>query len=533
MAPPPTHHALLSVVCEGLESWEKEMSKVELYERIRRDHRDEGLGVRALARRYRVHRRSVREALTSATPTERKVAERTSPALGPYRHKIREWLITDLSAPRKQRHSAHRIWVRLVTEEGATVSESTVRGYVAQVRAELAGSPADVMVPQTHLPGEQAEVDFGEFWAWIDGNYTRLWMFCMRLSYSGRAYHLAFANQATEAFLEGHVEAFAHFGGVPAGHIRYDNLRLAVLKVLLGRERLENPRFVALRSHYGFDSFYCEPGIAGAHEKGGVEGEIGRFRRNHLVPVPRVASLAELNALIAAADGADDDRSIGRRASTVGECAVEELAQLLELPADGFDHTTALSCIVDTKARINVRQCYYSVPARLCRKRLDVALGARQLKVSYQGRVVASHGRLIHRGAEDLVLDHYLEILAIKPGALAGSTPLSQARAAGVFTKGHDAFWEAARRSLGERDGTRALIGVLLLHRSLPGDAVEAGMAAALCIPSVDVEVVAVEARRALEPALAAVIPIGVRLGDRPAPSLGSYDTLLEGGGAR
>ena len=201
-----------------------------------------------------MHRRTVREALASATPPERKVEERSSPALGPFEALIREWLTADLTAPRKQRHTAHRIWMRLVDEHGASVSESTVRARVAQNRFELTGHAAGVTVPQTHVPGEEAEVDFGELWAWIEGVYTRWWMFCMRLSYSGRAFHLVFSNQATEAFLEGHVAAFGHFGGVPAGRIRYDNLKAAVLKVLLGRERLENPRFVALRSHYGFDS---------------------------------------------------------------------------------------------------------------------------------------------------------------------------------------------------------------------------------------------------------------------------------------
>jgi transposase len=508
------------------------MSRVELYERIRRDHRDDGLGVRALARRHRVHRRTVREALASATPPERKVAERSSPALGPYEGLIREWLTADLSAPRKQRHTAHRIWVRLVDEHGATVSESTVRARVAQIRLELTGHAAEVTVPQTHVPGEEAEVDFGELWAWVDGVYTRLWMFCMRLSYSGRAFHLVFANQATEAFLEGHVAAFEHFGGVPAGRIRYDNLKAAVLKVLLGRERLENPRFVALRSHYGFDSFYCEPGIKGAHEKGGVEGEIGRFRRNHLVPVPRAGSFAELNAVIAAADAADDARCIGRRTETVGQAAALEAARLLDLPAQPYDISTVLSCVVDTKARICVRQCYYSVPERLARHRVEVRLGGRGLAVYDKGKVVATHGRLMHRGAESLVLDHYLEILSRKPGAMAGSTPLAQARAAGIFGATHEAFWEQARRSLGDGAGTRALIGVLLLYRSLPGDAVVAGMNACLRIPSVDPEVVAVEARRHLESGVAApVIPIGVALAARPTPSLEGYDTLLTGAG--
>src|SRR5665647_1958318 len=132
-------------------------------------------------------------------------------------------------------------------------------------------------------------------------------MFVMRLSHSGRAFHVAYGTQAQEAFLEGHVLAFQHFGGVP-GRIRYDNLRPAVTRILKGRNRDEAERFVALRSHYGCESFFCQPGLKGAHEKGGVEGEIGRFRRRHLVPVPKTATLTHLNEHIQAADLIDDAR---------------------------------------------------------------------------------------------------------------------------------------------------------------------------------------------------------------------------------
>ena len=125
-------------------------------------------------------------------------------------------------------------------------------------------------------------------------------MFTLRLSFSGKAVHRAFATQGQEAFLEGHVDAFEAFGGTPLVHIRYDNLKAAVSRVLFGRNRTESARWVAFRSHYGFEAFYCHPGVDGAHEKGGVEGEGGRFRRNHLVPVPMVASMAELNELLAA-----------------------------------------------------------------------------------------------------------------------------------------------------------------------------------------------------------------------------------------
>ena len=138
--------------------------------------------------------------------------------------------------------------------------------YVARRREELGLDKMQVMVPQAHAPGAEAEVDFGEFHAVIAGVLIKLWMFVMRLSCSGRAFHVAFATQAQEAFLEGHVLAFGYFGAVP-GRVRYDNLGPAVVRVLRGRDRAESERFIALRSHYRFDSFFCAPGKGGAHEK--------------------------------------------------------------------------------------------------------------------------------------------------------------------------------------------------------------------------------------------------------------------------
>lgn len=508
------------------------MSRVELYERIRRDHHDpvEPLSVRALSREYRVHRRTVREALSCSVPPDRKVAEREAPALGPWKVTVREWLVADQDVPRKQRHTARRVWQRLVDEHDAVVAESTVRAYVAEVRAELADAALAVTIPQTHVPGAEAEVDFGEFWAWIDGVAVKLWMFCMRLSASGKAFHVAFSHQAQEAFLEGHRLAFEHFGGVP-GRIRYDNLKPAVQKVLLGRDRVETERFIAMRSHYLFDSFFCAPGIDGAHEKGGVEGEIGRFRRRHLVPVPKVASLVELNALIAAGDAADDRRRIARRVDTVGEAFAVEAEALKVLPDEAFASHAELWCKVDTKARVCVRQSWYSVPAGLARKRVLVRLHADRFEVIADGAVVAGHVRSLHKGTEDLELDHYLEVLARKPGALAGSTALAQARASGSFTGAHERFWVEARRQLGDGPGTRALCKVLLLHRSHPDTVVTAGIDAALRIGSVDPDVVAIEARHAADgtrPVPVAALAQGAG-GDRPAPSLTGYDELLAG----
>jgi len=178
---------------------------------------------------------------------------------------------------------------------------------------------------------------------------------------------------------------------------------------------------------------------------------------------------------------------------------------------------------------VSVRGCLYSVPARYVGRRVEVRVGAERVEVLDGATVIAAHARSL-KGDEVLVLDHYLEVLAIKPGAFPGATALARARAAGRFGSAHERFWTAARRRLGDRDGTRALIEVLLLHRSLPVDAVIAGIDAALAVGSLDAEVVAVEARRRGERTVAAVLPIGEGLShfDRPPPSTARYDDLLE-----
>ena len=193
--------------------------------------------------------------------------------------------------------------------------------------------------------------------------------------------HRVYASCAQEALLEGHVTAFAVTGGVPAAHIRYDNLTPAVTKVLQGRDRKENARWLSFRTWYGFDAFYCEPGIGGAHEKGGVEGEIGRFRRNFLVPVPRVKSLADLNARLAEDDLRDARRHIEFRRNTVAADFAKEAPLLRPLPADGFDTGTVLWPKADRFARVSVGKCRYSVPARLIGKAVRVRLGANELTV--------------------------------------------------------------------------------------------------------------------------------------------------------
>ena len=477
-------------------------SRVEVFEQIRRDHEQQGLSVRALAKRYGVHRRAVRQALEDAVPPPRKTPARRAPRLDGVKPTIDRWLREDLDAPRKQRHTAQRVWQRLVDEHDMVeLSYSTVRDYVARRRPQVALERDDLLVerafvPQSHQPGQDAEVDFADLWVRVDGEPTKWFLFTLRLSCSGKAVHRVFSSQGQEAFLEGHQHAFETLGGVPAGQIRYDNLKSAVSRVLFGRNRTESQRWIAFRSHYCLEAFYCIPGQQGAHEKGGVEGEVGRFRRQHLVPVPEVGSPSELNQRVAAADLADDARHIEHRVRTVGQDFGLERGLLRPLPAERFPTGLELRPLVDRYARITVRQARYSVPARLIGRRVRVLLAASELTV-FDGRAqVARHARSSRKFTDTLVLDHYLEILACKPGALPGSTALAQARATGAFTTAHEAFWALCRARLGDQGGTRMLVEALLLHRHLPHADVVAGLQAAAGVGAASADVVAVEARR-------------------------------------
>jgi transposase len=505
---------------------------VEQFERIRRDRREEGMSIRALARRHGVHRRAVRQALASAVPPPKRVPPRAAPAIGPHAATIRRWLADDRSAPRKQRHTARRIWERLVDEQDATVSESSVRRYVREVRRELHLDHRDVPIVAHHPPGEEAQVDFGLAEVILGGERTQVAVFELRLSHSGVAIHVAFGSEGQEAFLEGHVIAFARLGGIPA-RIRYDNARALVARVLRGRDRAESERFIALRSHYGFDSFFCQPGERGAHEKGGIEGEVGRSRRRHFVPLPRVGSLAELNARLEVADRSDLARHIAGRRLTVGAMGVADRAALRPLPAEPFDAARIVSVRVDTKARVCVRQSFYSVPARYAGRRLTARIGGSRIEVIDGGTLVASHERSVSRGTQTLLLDHYLEILARKPGAMPGALATQQARRAGLLTRAHQAFWSRARRRLGDAAGTRALIEVLLLHRSLPFPAIHAALEAADSAGSIDPDLVAIEARRISERRgpTGSTVPSAAHLQryERAAPALAVYDGLLTG----
>jgi len=258
-------------------SWLTRRGKVELFEQIRREY-EFGVGtIAGVSRKLGVHRRMVREALRSAEPAAAKPQQRRLRKLDAVTDFIDRVLRADLSAPPKQRHTARRIFDRLCAEvPGFRGSERSVRGYVQRRRQQLGLEHREVFVPQSYEWGSEAQVDWYEAWATLSGDRVKLQVFEMRSMASGGAYHRAYLHATQQAFLEAHQFAFAYFGGV-FRTLRYDNLKSAVQKVLRGYRREETSRFIAFRSHWRFQSEFCNP--ARGNEKGGVEGEGGYFRR--------------------------------------------------------------------------------------------------------------------------------------------------------------------------------------------------------------------------------------------------------------
>ncbi|MFF3160051.1 hypothetical protein ACFVRE_42855, partial [Streptomyces sp. NPDC057910] len=264
--------------------------------------------------------------------------------------------------------------------------------------------------------------------------------------------------------------------------------------------RREDPSEFANSRRFQFSAFYCAPGEDGAHEKGGVEGQVGYFRRNYLTPVPQVDSVDELNARLAEFEAKEDGRRIGARMRTIAQDFAREAGHLLPLPDDPFATGITLTPRVDRYGMITVKMCRYSVPVRFIDRKVTVTLTCDDLTVYDGRREIARHRRLTGRGAEHLVLEHYLEALLTKPGALERSEALHQARAGGTFTAVHEAFWAAAKKALGDIEGTKALVKVLLLHRHQQHAEVT-GIRAALAAGTFNEDVIALEARKAAQAA--------------------------------
>jgi hypothetical protein len=305
-----------------------------------------------------------------------------------------------------------------------------------------------------------------------------------------------------------------------------------VQKILRGHRREETARFVAFRSHWRFEAEFCNP--AEGHEKGGIESEVGYFRRNHWVPVPKVRDLAELNEQLLVACREDEGRIISGRSETVGTAMRVEQTSLLPLAHDDFDLVEVSFPTVSTMGWVRVRTNSYSVPQGAGTK-VEAKLTAARLEIWHGGKCIAEHERSYGRYQEILDLEHYLEVLEHKPGAFAGSKPLAQWRASGRWPASYDQLWESLMERQGRSAGTKAMIGLLKLGKAHGFERLRVAIETALalgCSDSAAVEhLLTTPDLRRERPAELPALGLLARF-ERPLPAVDAYDELLVGGRA-
>lgn len=502
---------------------------MELFETIRREYEFGEKTIAGVARKLGVHRRMVRDAIRDAMPMARKKPERPHWKLTPFIPLIEDMLAADCGAPRKQQHTAHRIWQRIKQEvPGCEIGERSIRKYVRKRRLALGLIGRETCIPQSYPWGSEAQVDWYEAYADLGGERTHLQVFEMRSMAGGGSFHRAYPRATQQAFLEGHELAFRRFGGV-FKRLRYDNLKSAVKRILQGHRREETARFIAFRSHWMFEAVFCTPGEG--HEKGGIEGEGGYFRRNHWVPVPQAEDLEDLNEQLLAACYEDEQRKIAGRELTVGQGIIAEKEHLLPIAEEGFDLAEVSFPKVDGMGRVKVRTNFYSAPVRVGLE-VQAKIYASYVEVWHEGQCVARHERCYSRLQEILDLEHYLEPLDRKPGALAGSKPLEQWRQKGRWPASYDQIWEQLMIRNGRQNGTRRMIELLQLGKTHGYETLRQAVESALEMGSCDVSTVRyLMTAGQLDRGRPEPIDVGpLSRYERPLPVMTDYDLLLSAG---
>jgi hypothetical protein len=377
----------------------------------------------------------------------------------------------------------------------------------------------------------EAQVDWYEAYADLAGERIKLQVFAMRSMASGAAFHCAYLHATQQAFLEAHELAFSHFGGV-FRKLRYDNLTSAVKKILRGSRREQTARFVAFRSHWRFEAEFCTP--AEPHEKGGIEGEAGYFRRNHWVPVPEAADVADLNRQLLIACQQDAHRVITGREQTVGSGLVMEREHLLPLATEGADLAQTSFPAVNGLGCVKVLTNTYSVPLP-AGTQVQAKAYASWVELWHEGRCVARHERCYRRQQQILDLEHYLDALWRKPGALAGSKPLEQKRQAGLWPPSFDQIWQALIERHGKQSGTRQMIDLLKLSQKYGHHKLREAVESALANRCYDCAAVQhLLNAKDLQHASCEAIDVGaLERYRRPLPTLDQYDRLRSTGAAQ
>lgn len=391
---------------------------MQVWTEIRRKVMVEKVSVRQICRDYGLSHHTVAKMLENVEPPgyQQGEVERPRPKLGPFLGVIDQILEDDQLAPKKQRHTAKRIFERLRDEHGYQGSESQVRRYLA----ENDHRHREVFVPLAQPPGE-AQFDFGEALVEIAGVRMKAALAVMSLPYSDAFHVTAYPRECTETFQAAHDTSFEFFGGVPT-KIAYDNTTVAVKKVLEGPNRELTSEFLRLESHFLFTHRFCR--VARGNEKGHVESLVGYHRRNFLVPVPSFASFAELNAYLTRRCEEELDRTLRGHSETKRERLETDRAAMLGFPKTAFESRKVVYAKANSLSLVRFDRNDYSVPTAYAHQSVTVIGGPESIKIVAQGHLVATHRRSWDKAQTFYEPVHYLALLERKPGAFDAARPL-------------------------------------------------------------------------------------------------------------
>ncbi len=456
------------------------MLTVKEWEQMRRAFHIEGKSINEIAQETGRAWRTAKKMVESKEPPRyRQKQKRQAHKLGLYQQQIRKLLAENKTLPRKQRWTAHTIF-REIKKEGYTGAESTVRHYVAQVRKQQKTSKrqqTQVFLPLEFDPGTDAQVDWGEAQVIMNGKQVKVQLFLMKLSYSRRTFMMAFSSQKQESFFLGHVQAFDFFGGVPQ-RISYDNLKTAVQKILKGKQRIEQQSFYHFRGLYLFESHFCTPGAG--NEKGLVEHSVGYYRRRFMVPLPKVDSFTELNAILRQHCLADDKRQVTGQPSTIGAMWQTEKARLRPIPEHPYDCCRTVNVRLNRYSQIQVETNRYSVPTDKGESILVAKLYPFRVEIYATGadEPMAVHERCYDRHQEIINPLHYLPLMRQRPGALHHAKPMRRWRE--KWAAVYEQLLTHLQQKWPDGRGVREFVQILYLHRQYSSNEMEAAIEAAL-----------------------------------------------------
>jgi len=433
------------------------MLTVEDYCTVRIAHRD-GMSIRQIARRFGHSRRKVRQVLQESEPRPYTLGQdRPAPQLGPYKGLIEQILAEDEQAPRKQQHTAAKLYRRLRDEHGYAGGYDQVRRYVGR----LVRDRRETFIPLTHPPGRRLEADFGHIYVDFPDGRQQVSVLLLTWSHSGYRFAVALPSEQTEAILAGMVEGFAFFGCVP-WEVWWDNPTTVATAILPGRQRKVQTRYAALASHYCFDPRFCMP--ARGNEKPYVEHSVYDLQRDWATPVPHVQDLAELNAYLRSCVLTKRDHVMAGKTQTVGELFEQDKQAALALPAHAFDPFVPEPAKVDKYQTVRFDTNRYSVPRRWAFETVTIKAYVDRIEVVSGASVIARHQRSYTRGEWIVQPQHYLAILGRRPAALDHSFVFDRGELPACFEQ----LWSDFEQREGLAAGARQYVRVLQLLAEYP-----------------------------------------------------------------